>query len=125
MRRDSRAGACAAGRGIGRSHERVSTVIDIEERALRPFEQDIVAAPDGVVEQNDRIRDKGFQVIASGAVSLVNLVERQRFCDECFEYLIVLFYFEFELLLEALGIDKVDDAQTGSCRFIAISGTDA
>src|SRR5712691_11034057 len=125
MRWDSRAGASPARSRIGRSHERISAMIDIQERALRAFKQNIVAAPHGVMEQHDGIRNKRLQVISSGPISLVNRLKRKRFCAESFEDLVVLFYFEFELLLEALGIDEVDDAQAGSGGLIAISGADA
>jgi hypothetical protein len=61
MRWHARAGASAAGRGVGRSDERIRAVINVEERALRAFEQHLRAGVDGVVQQHDGVRDERFQ----------------------------------------------------------------
>ena len=43
MRRHARAGAGAAGGGVRGGDERIGAVVDVEERALRAFEQDVLA----------------------------------------------------------------------------------
>ena len=46
-RADAAAGARAAGDRVGRGHERVAAVVEVEERALRALEQDVLAARQG------------------------------------------------------------------------------
>ena len=75
MRRNARAGASAAGGGIGRSHEGVGAMIDVEKSALGAFEQDMVAAPRGLVQQDDRVGDKRFQSVSGGPVGGVDSIE--------------------------------------------------
>ena len=68
VRRHARAGAGAARGGVRGGHERIGAVIDVQERALRAFEQDVLAAPHGLVQQDDRVGDERLEVIAGGAI---------------------------------------------------------
>src|ERR1043166_5190468 len=58
VRWDARAGAGAAGGGVGRGHERVGAVVYVQKSALRALEQNMVAALDGVAQENDGVGDE-------------------------------------------------------------------
>ena len=125
MRRDARAGAGAAGRGVRGGHERIGAVINVQEGALRALEQDVIAAAQRLVQQNDRVGDKRLQVIARRAVVRMDLLERQRLGAEGFEHLVVLLDPGFELALEARRVDQVDHAQARPRRLVAVGRADA
>src|SRR5262249_60740889 len=50
-RSDTRPGGGLPGQGVRRGNERVSTVVDVEHRALRAFEQDALRSAARLVEQ--------------------------------------------------------------------------
>src|SRR5437899_3881625 len=125
MGRNAGAGAGAAGGGIGRGNERIGAVIDIEEGALRAFEQNILSALDGLMEEHNGVRHEGFQVIAGGSIIFVNLFEGKRAGAECFEDFVVFVDLGLELPGEAIRVDQVEHAQTSSRGFVAVGWADA
>src|SRR5262245_37689437 len=77
------------------------------------------------MQQADGVRDERLQIIAGVTIFLVNLFERQRLGSERFQYFIVLAKLELKLLTESLLVDQIDDAQSGSRCFVAVSGSDS
>src|SRR5258708_6963229 len=124
VRWNTRTGASATGGSAGRSHKGIGAVIEIEERPLGAFEQNVVPTKNGLMQQDDGVGHEGFQVVAGGAVLLKDVLEREWFGAERFEDLIVLANPQFELALETFGINQVDDAQSSTSGFVTIGGTD-
>ena len=58
-RAESCSHACAARRGVGRRDVGVRAVVEVEERRLRTFEQDVGIALQTVVQQADRVAHVG------------------------------------------------------------------
>ena len=58
---DAGAGAGPPDNRVGRRHERVGAVVEVEEGALRPFQQHLPARLEGLVQQGHRVRDVGRQ----------------------------------------------------------------
>ncbi len=56
---DPEAGAGAAGGRRRRGHERIRAVVEVEQNALRPLEEDVVAAHDGVVHGARSVAHEG------------------------------------------------------------------
>ncbi len=100
-------------------------MINIQERALRALEEDVVAPAQGLLEQDDGIGNEWLEEVAGGAIGLVDLLERKRPCAEGLEHFVVLFDLERELFFEALGLDQVNYSQAGARRFVAVGGADA
>ena len=125
MRRHPGTGAGAAGRGVGRGDERIGAVVDIEERALRAFKQNIRAVADLFVQQDDGVLHERLQVFARLIVFRKYRLERKRFGAERFEDDVVFldaggkFGFEFD------RINQVADAQADAGGLVAVSGADA
>ncbi len=63
---DAGAGECAADRGVGRGDVRVGAVVDVEQRALRAFEQDVAAVLAHVVQDGGDVVDHRADVFAPG-----------------------------------------------------------
>ena len=100
-------------------------MINVQERALRALEQDVIAAPQRLVQQNHGVRDERLQVIACGAVFRMDLLERQRLGAEGLQDLVVLLDLGLELRLEALRVDQINHAQARPRRLVAVSRADA
>src|SRR5678816_4490723 len=98
-------------------------MIEIEEGSLGTLEQDVIAAENTTVQQDDGVGDKGFEIIARGTVFLQNLLEGEGFGPERFEDLVVFFNLELEFLLEQLGVHQVNDTQAGAGRLVAVGRT--
>ena len=63
-RADAATGARAAGDRIGRGDERVAAVVEVEQRALRALEQDVLAAAEGRLDQPGRVVEMVAQALA-------------------------------------------------------------
>jgi hypothetical protein len=59
-------------------------VINVEESALRAFEQNLFFPTRGFVEPDDGVRDEGREVITGAAIFFENLFVRERFRAEGF-----------------------------------------
>jgi len=70
-RPDAGAGCRRAGDAVGRSHERIGAMVDVEQRALRALEQQVLARLVGVVQRARHVGDQGHQARR----------ERQRFIE--------------------------------------------
>src|SRR5947208_3255672 len=97
-------------------------MINIEESPLRALKQNIITAPFRLVKEDDGIGDERRQIIPSRAIGLVDGLEGKRFGPECLENFVVLFELGLKLPRESLRINQIQHAQTGSRRFIAVSG---
>ena len=76
MRRHARAGAGAAGGGVRRGDERIRAVIDVEERALRAFEEDLLPGLQRLVQIDDGVGDERRELLGRRRVFGVHLSRR-------------------------------------------------
>src|ERR1043166_6023206 len=109
MRRNSRAGAGATGGRVRRGDKGIRSVIDVEEGPLRSFEKDFLLPARGLVEINNRVRDKWPDHVTGLAIGLVHFLERKWPRPERLQDAIVLLDLEFQLLLKPFRIDQIDD----------------
>ena len=80
-RADPAAGARAARDRVGRGHVRVAAVVEVEQRALRALEQDVVAAPERVLDEPRRVvevRRRGATPHAAACSTSASTVEARR-----------------------------------------------
>ena len=70
LRADAGAGAGAAGHDVGRGHERIGAVVDVEQRALGALEEDGAAAVEHVPREPRRVGDVLLDPVAVGQVVL-------------------------------------------------------
>ncbi len=84
VRADAGAGAGAAGDRVRRGHERIRAVIDVEQRALRAFEEDRTAVRERRVEEQRGVGDVRLEALprrpgtrrsTSSASSVAEVVE--------------------------------------------------
>jgi len=54
-------------------------VVDVQERSLRAFEQNVVAAAQGLVQQHDRVGDEPLEVNAGGPVIVMDFLKESGF----------------------------------------------
>jgi hypothetical protein len=125
MRRHAGPRARATGSGIGRSHVRISAVIDVEKRALRAFEQNLLPSLKRAMQINDRVCDKRPQLFAGGEISLVDFAVVDRLCPERLENAVVLADLRLQFLCEQDRLHQIGNPQTGARCFIAISRADS
>ena len=82
VRRHTRPGAGASGRGIRAGDKRIRSVVDIEVGALRAFEEQAFAAGHGVVQPNDGIGHVGTENFRRGEIALEQRLVGDRFRAE-------------------------------------------
>jgi cytochrome c biogenesis protein CcmG/thiol:disulfide interchange protein DsbE len=124
VRRNARTSARTAGRRVRRGHKGICPVVNIQESALRPFEEDIVSASLRLVQENDRVGDKWPQIIPGLAVLGVNFFKGKRLRAKGFEDFVVLFDLEFKLLAKALGVNQIDHTQSSTGSLITVGRPD-
>ena len=69
---DAGAGDGAASRGRRTGDEGIGSVVDIEQRALRTLEHDLLAVVDGVVQHDGGVGDEGRDLLGQPGVLLVH-----------------------------------------------------
>src|SRR5262245_38825069 len=77
------------------------------------------------MEQNHRVRDERPKVITGGAILGMDLFKRKGFGAESFQNLVVFFDFGLQQRGEALSVDEIDDAKSGSSGFVSVGRTNA
>jgi hypothetical protein len=124
VRRNSGAGAGAARGRVGRSHERIRAVIDVEKRSLRAFKQDLLFVLQGAVQIDHRVRDERPQGPAGLEIKVVHLAEIDRLRPECLEDAVVLADLGLQFFREQRRLHQVRHAQSSSGRLVTVGGTD-
>lgn len=101
-------GAGAAGDRVAARDERIGAVVDIEQRGLRAFAEDLPAGFDRVVDQINGVADIILQVVGRFADALPFGIDVER-RDAVFGELLVVFgRFGAELLFEPLRPGQID-----------------
>src|ERR1051326_9548041 len=100
-------------------------MIDIQERALSSFEQNVFALAHCFMQQYYRVGHELLEIIARRVITIMDLLEREWLCTEGLQDFVVLPDLQFQLFLKALGIDQVQHAQSRSRRFVAVRRSDA
>ena len=65
-RADAATGAGAAGHGVGGGHEGVGAVVEVQQRALGALEEDVVAAPERVLDEPGGVVEVRAEALAPG-----------------------------------------------------------
>src|SRR5437899_7731619 len=125
MRRYARAGACAARCCIRGRHIRIGAMVDIEERSLCTFKQDLFVPLDGVMEIDNRVCYEGTQFFASGQVSFVDLPKTDWLRAEGLEDSVVLDHLRLQFFREYNRLHQVGHAQARSRCFVTIGRADS
>ena len=122
LRAHAQARAHAADRGIRRCHERIGTVIDIEQRALRPLEQNRPARCARPGQEQRHVVDPRLHPLAVGEhlVEQRTPVER-RILDEPVAGLHVL----ADLLLEPRPVEQIAHADATPADLVLVGRADA
>ena len=81
-RPDPGARAGAAGSGVRRSHKGIGALVDVQQGALRPLEQDVAAGPAIVVQERDDIGHEGQNSLPESQQALQRLLEIHRLAPE-------------------------------------------
>ena len=102
-------------------------MIQIEERGLRPFEQDVLTGGERVVNEIDRVGDVRLETRQTDVEVLVgDLVGVQReLVEDLGQDLVLLLEHDIELLAEDLRVEQVLDANADSRRLVGVRGSDA
>src|SRR5581483_6808275 len=126
LRSDARARAGAAGDRARRGHERVSAVIDVEQRPLGALEEHALAGAHFLVEQQARVGHVVFELVAKARVAFVNLVEAQRlFFENRLQIKILFFDVALELLAKGIFLEQVDEANADARDLVLVGRADA
>ena len=123
----SRARAGAAGDRVGRRHEGVGPVVEVEEGGLGALEQDLAALVHGVVDHADGVAHHGLDprgVLAQVVVGDLGGVERQPVVDLGQDGVLLL-EGHVELLAEDLGVEEVLDPEADPGGLVGVGGPDA
>ena len=126
-RSDARAGARAAGDGVGRRHERVRPVVEVEERRLGALQEHVAARGELVVEEPDGVGDHGRdprRVLVEVRVGDLGGGHREPVVDAR-EHAVLLLEHDVELLAEDLLVEQVLDAQPDARGLVGVGGADA
>ncbi len=126
-RPEPRARAGPAGHRVGRGHERIGAVVEVEEGRLGPLEQDLAALVHGVVDDADRVAHHGLDprgVLTQVVVRDVAGIERQAVVHLGQDGVLLL-EGDVELLAEDLGVEEVLHAQADAGRLVGVGGADA
>ncbi len=120
------AGSGAAGGGVGRGHKRVGTVVDVEQRTLRAFEQDVVAVFTRVVQQVDRVVDPGADALGEleAAVERLLVVDRVDLVILRQHEVVVLQHLG-QFFAEMLRMHEFAKANAAARDLVFVRGTDA
>ena len=137
MRRDARANARAARRGVRTGHEWIRPKIDVEQRALCPLEEDVSAVAYRPIQQDHRVRDERAQFAPARQVLIVDLRKAQRLRGlprrsasarrraERLEDLVVFPNLSTQFLGETFRRKQIDEPQTRARDLVGVGGADA
>ena len=115
-----------AGHRVGGGHERIGAVIEVQQRPLRPLQQDRLAALQRLVQQHRGVGDVGAQALGVDRVLGLDVgrLHRQAVVDAG-EDRVLLAQDHVELLAEDLHVVEVLDAQADPRRLVGVGRPDA
>ena len=126
LRRHARAGGCGAGHAVGRSNEGIGAAVDVEQRALRAFKQQALAALDFVVE---RARNIGKHRQDAGAETLNHrhhaIKFQRRGAVQVFELDVVEREIGADFFRHQRHIAQIAGAYRAAGDFVFVGGADA
>ena len=106
--------------------ERIGAVVDVEQRALRALEQNMLALAQRVVEQLGGFGHMGTNDFGEGQVGLANLVDGERtLAVHLLENGIFHLKGSFDLHAEHMLVEQVLDANAAAGSLVLIARTDA
>ena len=114
------------GHRVGGRDERIGPVVQVEERSLRPLEQDVLPGSQAFVEQPGRVGHVRSQSLAVGPILLDDDVgrERQPVVDLGQEEVLLL-QDDLQLLPEDLRVEQILESEPDPSRLVSIGGPDA
>ena len=123
---DADAGRGGRGDRVGRRHERIRAVVEVEQRRLRAFEQHELAVAERVVDVERRVGDVRAQPLRIPLVLRRHglEVERLRLVD-ALEPEVLLGERDLDLLPQDLRVEHVLDADAEPHRLVGVAGPDA
>ncbi len=125
-RADAGAGSGVAGHAVRRGDERIGAVVDIEQRALRAFEQQVAAGLVRCVQLRRHVADHRTQARHQGHRVVEGLLEVDRFAAQVVhQHEVVVFQVFLQLLGEALFVEHVGDADRAARHFVFVGRADA
>ena len=103
----------------------IGAVVDVEESALRAFEQDLLSLLQRVMQIDDGVGDERPQFFAGREKIRVHFREGDRSGAERLQDAVVLLHLGPQFFGEQFGLHQIGHAQAGARGFVAVGGTDA
>jgi len=101
-------------------------VVDVEHRALRAFKHDAAAFVDGFVQQVGRVGDEGRNLLGGVRVLVVHFGRVERLgAEERIGDGVLLVAGVFDVRLEQVRVEQIDDAEAVAGHLVFVSGSDA
>ena len=125
-RTDARPGAGRARDRVGRRHERVRPVVDVEHRPLRALKQHALACVERPVDQQPRVGDERPQTlgVAQDLLSHSRRVEWLHLV-ELLQNFVLLLKRDAQLAHQDAGVQKVLRPDAKACRLVLVTRPDA
>ncbi len=125
-RSDPGADGGAAGRRVRRGDERVGAVVDVEQGALRPLQQDGLALFQRLVQQQPGIGDAVLEPFGLGEQVLHHLGRLERLAVvDLDQHLVLEFQCALDLFGQQLLVEHVGDPDADAGDLVLVAGTDA
>ena len=101
-------------------------MVDVEQRALRPFEHDLFAVVDGLVQQDGGIRHERRNLLGGARVLLVHGLGIERLgAEQRVRDGVLLVAGVLDMRAQQRRVQQVDDAQAAAMHLVFIRGADA
>src|SRR5690606_33310115 len=125
-RRYAEAGAASANRRVARRNVRVRAEVDVEQRSLGAFGEDVFAFLQRGVQVLRSVDDVGVDQAIELDVLLDDGVHIELFCPvDAAQDLVLFLDGPLELHAEDVAIEEVDDADAGPGELVHVGGSDA
>ena len=118
-------GACPAGNRVGRGHERVAPVVEVQERALGALEQHVLAAAKRGLDQPRRVVEVRLEPLAPAGGALDERLDLEGVRAHRAEDQVLVRQRAGDALAQDRTIEQVLHAQPQSPRPVAIRRADA
>ena len=125
MRRHTRTRAGPTRRGVRGGHERIRAVVNVQERALGAFEQDVGLLADRVMQEHHGVGHQRLQILAGRVVFGENFLKGQLLGTQRLEHTVVFFDARGQLHFEERGINQITHAQAHAGGLVAIRRANA
>lgn len=114
------------GRRVGRGHEGVRAVVDVQQGALAAFEEDDLALVERGVEDQRRVGDVVLDLLRVAQVLLDHLVDADGTAVEDLDQdLVLVVECRLDLLTEDRLVEEVLDADAHAVDLVGVGGADA